>query len=102
MVADAGRTGFTLVTSTGARVPVTTSGATLVVVVHARLGQLRPGTAVVALGQAGPGGTLTARAVAAISQPPSGKHISVSVRDCSTSSIEAAMGRISVTPVPAG
>ena len=102
MVADAGRTGFTLVTSTGARVPVTTSGATLVVVVHARLGQLRPGTAVVALGQAGPDGTLTARAVAAISQPPSGKQISVSVRDCSTSSIEAAMGRISVTSVPAG
>jgi hypothetical protein len=101
-VADASQTGFTLVTPRGARERVTTSGDTLVVVAHARLGQLQAGTAIFALGQAGPDGTLAARAVAAISQPPSGKHLRVSVRDCSTSSIEAAIGRISVAPVSAG
>jgi hypothetical protein len=101
-VADAGKTGFTLVTSSGTRVPVTTSGDTLVVVAHASLGQLQTGTAVFALGQAGPDGTLAARAVAAISQVPPGRDLSVSVKDCSPSSVEAAIGQISVTPVSAG
>jgi hypothetical protein len=94
-VADASKTGFTLVTSSGTRVPVTTSGDTLVVVTHASLGQVRPGTAVFALGQAGPGRTLAARAVAAVAQLPAGGHISVSVKDCSSGSIDEAMGAIS-------
>ena len=42
-VADASTAGFTLVTSGGTRVPVTTSGGTLVVVPHASPGQLQAG-----------------------------------------------------------
>ena len=94
-VADASRTGFILVTSGGTRVPVTTSGDTLVVVTHARLAQLPVGAAVFALGLAGADGTLAARAVAAVAQLPSGGHISVSVKDCSSGSIAEAMGAIS-------
>jgi hypothetical protein len=42
-VSDARAAGFTVVTSGGTRVPVTTSGGTLVIVPHASLGQLRAG-----------------------------------------------------------
>jgi hypothetical protein len=98
-VADAGTAGFTLVTSGGARIPVTTSGGTLVVIPHASPGQLQPGTAIFAVGHAGPDGTLSARAVAAVSQLRSGAHISVSVKDCSPSSITEALGAISAAPV---
>jgi hypothetical protein len=103
-VADASTAGFTLVTSTGTRVLVTTSGDTLVVVPHASPGQLQAGTAIVAVGRAGPHGTLSARAVAAISQLRSGHigaHTSVKVKDCSPSSIDAALGAIGARPVPA-
>jgi len=104
MVADAGTAGFTLVTSTGARIPVTTSGDTLVVVPHASPGQLPAGVTIFAVGQAGPDGTLSATAVAAVLQLPSGPHIreSVKVKDCSPSSIEEALGAISAARVPAG
>jgi hypothetical protein len=101
-VADAGTGGFTLVTSTGTRVPVTTSGDTLVIVPHASLGQLQAGAAIFALGHAGPDGTLAAAAVAAVTQPPSGGHLTVSVKDCSPSSIEEALGAISAAPVSTG
>jgi hypothetical protein len=101
-VADASAAGFTLVTSTGTRIPVTTSGDTLVVIPHASPGQLRAGATVFALGQAGPDRTLSARAVAAVSQLPSGRHISVSVKDCAPSSIEDALGAISAAPGSAG
>ena len=101
-VSDADRAGFILVTSSGTRIPVTTSGDTLVIVPHARLGQLRDGTTVFALGQAGREGTLTARAVAAVSQLPSGPHIGVSVKDCSPRSIDEALDAISTAPVSAG
>jgi hypothetical protein len=95
-VSGAGRAGFTLVTSSGTRIPVTTSGDTLVVIPHARPGQLRPGAAIFALGHAGPDGTLSARAVAGVLQLPSGAHLGVSsVRDCSPRSIEDALGAIS-------
>ncbi len=87
--------GFTLVTSGGTRIPVTTSGQTLVVIPHASPGQLRAGAAIFALGHAGPGGTLAATAVAAVSQVPSGAHIGVSVKNCSPSSIQEALGAIS-------
>ncbi len=101
-VSDASTTGFTLVTSAGTRVPVTTSGGTLVVVPHASVGQLQAGATIFALGHAGPDGTVSARAVAAVSQPPSGGDLHVSVKDCSPSSIEEALGAISTAPVSAG
>ena len=90
-VADASTAGFTLVTSAGTRVPVTTSGDTLVIVPHTSLGQLPAGATIFALGQAGPDGTLSARAVAAVRQLPAGGHLNVSFRSCSPSSIAAAL-----------
>jgi hypothetical protein len=101
-VADASTTGFTLVTSSGTRIPVTTSGGTLVVIPHASPGQLHAGATIFALGHAGPDGTLSARAVAAVSQLRSGTHIGVSVKDCSPSSIDEALGAISAAPASAG
>ena len=101
-VSDASTAGFTLVTSTGTRIPVTTSGGTLVVVPHASLGQLPAGATIFALGHAGPDGTLSARGVAAVSQLRSGAHLSVSVRDCSPGSITEALGAISAAPASAG
>jgi hypothetical protein len=103
-VSDAGTAGFTLVTSAGTRVPVTTSGGTLVVIPHASPGQLQPGITIFAIGHAGPDGTLSAIAVAAVSQLPAGGHLNASfrVKDCSPSSIIEALGAISAAPVPAG
>jgi hypothetical protein len=101
-VSDASTAGFTLVTSSGTPIPVTTSGDTLVVIPHARPGQLPPGAIIFALGHAGPDGTLSAQAVAAVSQLPSGAHITVSVKDCSSSSITDALGAISTVPASAG
>jgi len=71
-VSDASSAGFTVVTSGGTRVRVTTSGDTLVVVPHASLGQLQHGATIFAVGHAGPDGTLSAQAVAAVSQLPPG------------------------------
>lgn len=90
-VADPSTAGFTLVTSTGTRIPVTTSGSTLVVVPHASLGQLQAGAATFALGHAGPDGTLSAQAVATISQLPSGPRLSMTYRGCSPAAIAAAL-----------
>jgi len=101
-VTDAGTAGFTLVTSSGTRIPVTTSGDTLVVIPRASLGQLQAGIAIFALGRPEPDGTLSASAVAAVSQLRSGAHIGVSVKDCSPSSIDEALGAISAAPVSAG
>jgi hypothetical protein len=103
-VSDATTAGFTLVMSTGTRVPVTTSSDTLVVVPHASPGQLQAGATIFAVGHAGPDGTLSARGVAAITQFRSGAtlHVNVSVRDCSPSSITEALAAISTAPVSAG
>jgi hypothetical protein len=103
-VSDGSAAGFTLVTSTGTRVPVTTSSDTLVVVPHASPGQLPAGITIFAVGRAGPDGTLSAIAVAAVSQFRSGPHLSesVKVKDCSPGSIQEALGAISVAPVSAG
>jgi hypothetical protein len=102
-VADASTAGFTLVTSGGGRVRVTTSGDTLVVIPHASPGQLQVGAAIFALGHAGPDGTLSAQAVAEIRQLGPGKpHTSVSVKDCSHSSIVEALAAISTVPASAG
>ncbi len=101
-VSDASTAGFTLVTSSGTRIPVTTSGGTLVVIPHASPGQLQAGAAIFALGHARPDGTLSARAVAAVSQLPSGRHIGISVKDCSPRSIDEALDAISAAPVSTG
>jgi len=92
-VSDASTAGFTLVTSGGTRVPVTTSGDTMVIVPHASLGQLQAGATIFAFGHAGSAGTLTAKAVAEIRQLPSGGHISIhtSARGCSPISIAAGL-----------
>jgi hypothetical protein len=94
-VADAGHRGFTLVTSSGSRVQVTTSASTLVVIPHARLDQLQAGTAIFAIGQTGPDGTLSATGVAAAAQLRAGPHLGISVRDCSPGSVDLAIGVIS-------
>ena len=101
-VSGASTAGFTLVTSGGTRVPVTTSSDTLVVVPHASLGQLQAGTSIFAVGHAGLDGTLSARGLAAVSQLRSGPHVGVSVKGCSPSSIAEALGAISAAPVSAG
>jgi hypothetical protein len=101
-VSDASTAGFALVTSSGTRIPVATSGDTLVVIPHASPGQLQVGAAVFAVGHAGPDRTLSAIAVVAVSQLPSGGHAGVSVKDCSPSSIDEALGAISAAPVSAG
>jgi hypothetical protein len=101
-VADASTAGFTLVTSSGSRIPVITSGSTFVVILHAGPGQLQVGAAIFAVGSAGPDGTLSARGVAAVSQLPSGAHVGVSVKDCSPSSIDEALGAIGAAPASAG
>ena len=94
-VSESSTAGFTLMTPTGTRVRVTTSAGTLVVVPHASPGQLQPGTPIFALGNVGPDGTLSATAVAAVSQLRPGTHTSVSVRNCSPSSMVEALGALS-------
>jgi hypothetical protein len=96
-VSGASAAGFTLVTSSGTRVPVTTSSDTLVVIPHASLGQLHSGSTIFAIGHAGPGRTLSARAVAAVSQLPAATHMRLHVgmhagdhgHGCSPSAIAA-------------
>jgi len=102
-VSDASTAGFTLVTSTGTRVPVNVSGDTLFVVPHASLDQLQVGVPVFVLGNAGPDGTLSARALAAVSQLPTGPRVNVhmSVKSCSTSSMIEALDRMSTAPASA-
>jgi hypothetical protein len=103
-VSDAGPAGFTLVTAGGTRIPVSTSSLTLVVIPHATPGQLPAGGAIFAVGQAGSDGALAARALAAVYQFQAGPHPSASlrVRDCSTRSIDDALGAISARPAPGG
>jgi hypothetical protein len=109
-VSDASTAGFTVVTSSGTRVPVTTGGNTLVVVPHAGLGRLPTGSTIFALGDAGPDGTLSAKGVAALSQLPPGPgprlhvsaHVHASVRDCSPGSIADAISAIGAGLVSEG
>jgi hypothetical protein len=91
-VADASHGGFTVVTSTGAWVPVTTSSATSVTVLPATLDQMRAGVSTIAVGHPGPGRTLSA---VAVFQPPvtqPGTRASVNLGDdCSPSSVDRAI-----------
>jgi hypothetical protein len=79
-VSDASTAGFTVVTSAGTRVPVTTSGRTVVSVFSASVGQLQAGASTIALGYARPHGTLSAIAVfqpkSSSTPGPPGAHVS--------------------------
>jgi hypothetical protein len=98
-VSDASAAGFTVVTSGGARVPVTTSSGTFVVVASASLGQLQAGVTTVAVGRAGPDGTLSAGGVVQsqpVQQSPGGPtqniHFSAGVHGgCSPASVANAL-----------
>jgi anti-sigma factor RsiW len=88
-VTNAGAVGFTVVTPSGTRVPVTTSAATAVTVSDASLSQLQPGGSVIAVGYPGSNGTLSGVAVVQPPGWPAGAHSSVSVKSCSRHSINA-------------
>jgi hypothetical protein len=90
-VSDATTAGFTVITPGGTQVPVTTSGSTSVTVFHASLGQLQTGGSTVVIGRAGPDGTLSALGVVQPPTWPGGAHTSVSMRNCSPTSINHAI-----------
>jgi hypothetical protein len=95
-VSDARAAGFTIVTSAGTRVPVTTSGGTVVAVIHAGLGQLPIGASAFVIGYAGSGGTLSAKGVLVVSHLPAGVQVGMKVRDCSPASVADALGALVV------
>jgi hypothetical protein len=84
-VSDASPAGFTVVTSTGTQVPVTTSSDTHVQLSHASLSQLQAGTSTIAVGYAGPDGTLSAVTVL---QSLPGSPGSLVINGCSPASID--------------
>jgi hypothetical protein len=95
-VSDVSTLGFTVVTSGGTRVPVTTSSDTVVGVPDASPGQLPAGATILAVGYAGPDGTLSAEGVAAILRLPQGNpqahgQAHVHVKNCSPASIDSAL-----------
>jgi hypothetical protein len=92
-VTDASTAGFTVVTSGGARVPVTTSSDTLVNLTNVSPDQFPIGARAFALGHAGPAGALSARAVVVVQQLPQGNlhvNVQVHVKNCSAASIDNA------------
>jgi hypothetical protein len=94
-VADASASGFTVVTSSGTRVPATISLYTVVDIFHVSLDQVPTSATVTAIGRAGPDGTLQATAVMAIVQRSSGPqlqfHANVKTRSCSPAAVAAAL-----------
>jgi hypothetical protein len=90
-VADASTAGFTVVTSGGTRVPVTTSGDTVVNLFGVSLNQLPAGADITAIGHAGADGTLQATMAIAIVQRSSGPqlhaHAKATARGCSPASL---------------
>ncbi|MFI5065969.1 MAG: hypothetical protein ACHP9Z_18610 [Streptosporangiales bacterium] len=90
-VSDASTAGFTVVTSSGTRVPVTITGGTSVGIPDASLGQMQAGVTTVAVGHAGPDGTL--RATWVLQQPPGSlqAHFNVTVRGCSPAPLANAL-----------
>ncbi len=92
-VSNASAAGFTVVTSGGTLVPVTTSSDTAVNMPNARPDQLPIGASAFALGRAGRDGTLSARAVAVIQPVQQGNihaNVQVHVKNCSAASIDNA------------
>jgi hypothetical protein len=91
-IAGASTAGFTVVTSGGSRVPVSTSGSTFVVVPRASLSQLQAGVSTVALGHEGPHGTL--KAIGVLQQPSGSQfqvHFNVAVHGCPPASVDNAL-----------
>jgi hypothetical protein len=87
-VSNVSTAGFTVVTSDGTRVPVTTSSGTLVNIRQASLGQLLTGASTTAVGYAGPDGTLSAVAVL---QSPPGASARLQVSGCSPAAVDNAI-----------
>jgi hypothetical protein len=87
-VSDASATGFTVIESDGAQIPVTTSSDTLVKIRQASLSELQTGATTIAVGYAGPDRTLSAMLIA---QPLPGGRFMLSVQGCSSSSIQHAI-----------
>ena len=89
IVANASPGGFTVITSAGTRVPVTTSSGTGVNVSHASPSQLRAGGTTFAVGRSRPDGTLAAITVL---QPGFyGIRLNWQVKGCSPASVDAAI-----------
>jgi hypothetical protein len=87
-VADASTSGFTVVTSSGTRTPVTTSSATQVHVLHASLSEFRVGARTVAAGYLGAGGTLSAAVIVQLGPKQATKmQLHLDVGGCSPASI---------------
>jgi len=88
-VADASSTGFTVDTSAGTQVPVTTSSSTVIAgVISVSPGELQVGANTTAVGSSQPGGTLSALAIA---QFPPGTQFRLTVSGCSPSSVDNAI-----------
>jgi hypothetical protein len=91
-VTGASTAGFTVVTSAGTRVRVTTSDGTVVNVVHASQSQLQAGTTIIAVGYARPDWTLPA--IAVMQPPPGTRGLRVLVvPGCSPASINSVITR---------
>jgi hypothetical protein len=88
-VQDAGAGGFTVITSGGAQVAVTTSSETNVNIFPASLSQLAIGTFTVAIGQVASDGTLAAITAG---QPGPGFSLSlITINGCTPSALDAAV-----------
>jgi hypothetical protein len=88
-VSDASAAGFTVITSTGTQVPVTTPSDTAVQLPDASLSQLQTGAKTLAVGHAGPDGTLSA--INVLQSPYAGPTTYMGRGGCSPSSIEGAV-----------
>ena len=88
---DVTTAGVTVSTSGGTRVRVTTSGGPSVTVFRASLGQWQAGGRTVVIGRPGPDGMLSALGVVQPPTWPGGAHTSVSMRDCSPTSVNHAI-----------
>ena len=81
--------GFTVVTSAGTRVRVTTSSGTNVTLSHASLSQLRTGRTTFAVGRARPDGTLAA--ITVLQPETKGGKLNWQVKGCSPASVDTAI-----------
>jgi hypothetical protein len=88
-VSDASAAGFTVITSTGTRVPVATPSDTAVQMPDASLSQLQTGAKTLAVGHAGPDGTLSA--INVLQSPYAGPTTYLGWGGCSPASIEGAV-----------
>jgi len=90
-VTDASTADFTVVTSGGTRVAVTTSGDTFVVVMKASLSQLHPGIPTAAVGTAGPDNTLAAQGIVQETPGSMQVHTSTKIRGCPSTTLDDAL-----------